>query len=96
MESNAYKAVCEYIAKTQLYCRELSSSVPEEYDKTACFPTNEHECDMYNFMGEKTIAGVKKKYGVSFTDMVKEARKHREYTVQKWIDEYERLSHDEQ
>ncbi len=96
MESNVYKAVCEFIAKTQLYCRELSSSVPTEYDETACFPTDEYEDGMYKFMGEKTISGVKKKYGVPFTDMVKEVRKHREYTVQKWIDEYERLSHDEQ
>ncbi len=96
MESNAYKAVCEFIAKTQLYCRELSSSVPTEYDKTACFPTNEDEYGAYEYMGEKTISGVKKKYGVSFTDMVKEVRKHRGYTVQKWIDEYESLSHDEQ
>ena len=96
MESNVYKAVCEFIAKTQLYCRELSSSVPEEYDETACFPINEHENSMYESMGRETISGVKKKYGVSFTDMVKEVRKHREYTVQKWIDEYERLSHDKQ
>ena len=96
MESNAYKAVCEFIAKTQLYCRKLNSSVPTEYDETACFPTNEDEYSMYSFMGEKTISSVKKKYEVSFTDMVKEVRKHREYTVQKWIDEYERLSHDEQ
>ena len=93
MADNLYKAACEYMAETEQYNRSLTNR-RTQYDPTEAF------IDGYvrglsvafaqNLRREMAI-----KYNITPFELGEEIGRHRSYSAQMWIDEYERLQRGE-
>ena len=89
MANNLYEAACEYMARTELYDRSLTRR-RSPHDPTEAF------IDGYvrglsvafaqNLRREMAI-----KYNITSFELGEEIGRHRSYSAQMWIDEYERL-----
>ena len=93
MANNLYEAACEYMARTELYDRSLTKA-RTRHDPTEAF------IDGYvrglsvafaqNLRREMAI-----KYNITPFELGEEIGRHRSYSAQMWIDEYERLQRGE-
>lgn len=84
-----YKAACEYMSRTEHYDRTLSG-MRSQYDKTEAYiPPSMRQFSIVN--ANNVRREVEDKYGVTYSELFSEIKKHRCYTAQMWIDEYERL-----
>ena len=87
---NLYKAACEYMAKTELYDRSLTD-MRSQYDPTEAWLVLDYERRRSNAYALSLRIEVSKKYCVTPSELMGEINRHRSYSAQMWIDEYERL-----
>lgn len=84
-----YKAACEYMSRTEHYDRTLSG-MRSRYDKTEAYiPPSMRQFSNVN--ANNVRVEVERKYGITYSELFDEIKRHRSYTAQMWIDEYERL-----
>ena len=95
MANNLYKAACEYMAKTELYDRSLTD-MRSPHDPTEAWIATEYERRYSNAYSMSLRIEVSKKYCVTPFELGEEIGRHRSYSAQMWIDEYERLQGGEQ
>lgn len=87
---NLYKAACEYMAKTELYDRSLTD-MRSQHDPTEARLVLEYERRRSNAYSLSLRVEVSKKYCITPFELGEEIGRHRSYSAQMWIDEYERL-----
>jgi len=85
-----YKAACEYMSRTEHYDRTLSG-MRSKYDKTEAYiPPSMRQFSIVN--ANNVRVEVERKYGITYSELFGEIKRHRCYTAQMWIDEYDRLT----
>jgi len=89
MADNLYKAACEYMAETELYDRSLTSR-RTQYDPTEAF-IDGYVRGLSVAFAQRLRSDVTKKYCITPFELGEEIGRHRSYSAQMWIDEYERL-----
>lgn len=87
---NLYKAACEYMANTELYDRSLTD-MRSQYDPTEAWLVADYERRRSNAYALSLRIEVSKKYCVTPFELMGEINRHKSYSAQMWIDEYERL-----
>lgn len=90
LESDYYKLACLYMGLTEMYDRSLTDE-RSRFDNTEAFVGNQHIyhlSQVYSCYVRKSIINT---YFVMWSDVREEIKKHRRYSAQQWIDEYERI-----
>jgi len=88
-DEKLYKATCEYMSRTEHYDRTLSG-MRSQHDKTEAYiPPSMRQFS--NINANKVRREVEDKYGITYSELFNEIKRHGCYTAQMWIDEYERL-----
>ena len=85
-----YKLACLYIGLTEMYDRSLTDE-RSRFDNTEAFVGNQHIyhlSQVYSCYVRKSIINT---YFVMWSDVREEIKKHRCYSAQQWVDEYERI-----
>lgn len=85
-----YFYACEYMAKTELYDRTLTSE-RSPFDSTSAFLVSGRLKGISNAYCFKLRKYFTEICGGTFRFIKEEINKHRYYTAQMWIDEYYRL-----
>ena len=93
MADNLYKAACEYMAETELYDRSLTRR-RTQYDPTEAF-IDGYMRSLSNAFASNLRREMAKKYNITPFDLMGEINRHKTYSAQMWIDEYERLQRGE-
>ena len=89
-ESDYYKLACLYMGLTEMYDRSLTDE-RSRFDNTEAFVGNQyiyHLSQVYSCYVRKSIINT---YFVMWSDVREEIKKHRRYSAQQWVDEYERI-----
>ena len=89
-ESDYYKLACLYMGLTEMYDRSLTDE-RSRFDNTEAFVGNQHIyhlSQVYSCYVRKSIINT---YFVMWSDVREEIKKHRCYSAQQWVDEYERI-----
>lgn len=86
---NLYKAACEYMAKTELYDRTLTRQ-RSQHDPTEAFIVG-YARGLSNAFASNLRREMTKKYNIMSFELMEEINRHKSYSAQMWIDEYERL-----
>lgn len=89
-ESDYYKLACLYMGLTEMYDRSLTDE-RSRFDNTEAFVGNQHIyhlSQVYSCYVRKSIINT---YFVMWSDVREEIKKHRRYSAQQWVDEYERI-----
>lgn len=89
MADNIYKAACEYMAETELYDRSLTNR-RTQYDPTEAF-IDGYVRGLSNAFASNLRREMTKKYNIMPFELMEEINRHKSYSAQMWIDEYERL-----
>ena len=89
MANNLYEAACEYMAMTELYDRSLTKA-RTQHDPTEAFVCG-YVRSLSNAFASNLRREMTKKYNIMSFDLMEEINRHRSYSAQMWIDEYERL-----
>jgi hypothetical protein len=89
MADNLYKAACEYMARTELYDRSLTKA-RTQHDPTEAF-IDAYMRGLAVTFAQYVRSDVTKKYCITPFELGEEIGRHRSYSAQMWIDEYERL-----
>jgi hypothetical protein len=89
MADNLYNAACEYMARTELHDRSLTNR-RTQYDPTEAF-IDGYMRSLSNAFASNLRREMAKKYNIMSFDLMEEINRHRSYSAQMWIDEYERL-----
>ena len=89
MADNLYEAACEYMARTELYDRSLTNR-RTQYDPTEAF-IDGYVRGLSVAFAQRLRSDVTKKYCITPFELGEEIGRHRSYSAQMWIDEYERL-----
>jgi len=89
MADNLYTAACEYMAKTELYDRSLTRR-RSPHDPTEAF-IDGYVRGLSVAFAQRLRSDVTKKYCITPFELGEEIGRHRSYSAQMWIDEYERL-----
>lgn len=88
-DEELYKAACEYMSRTERYNRTLSG-MRSQYDKTKAYILPSMN-QFSNTNANNVRIEVEDKYGITYAELFDEIKRHKSYTAQMWIDEYERL-----
>ncbi len=90
MDNLAYSLACLYIGMTEKYDRSLTD-VRSRYDQTEAFLY----CNEIRSESNRYAAFVRNKimkdYHIPWKEIHDEIRRHNNYSVQNWVDEYERI-----
>jgi hypothetical protein len=86
---NLYKAACEYMAETEQYDRSLTNR-RTQYDPTEAF-IDGYVRGLSVAFAQRLRSDVTKKYCITPSELMGEINRHKSYSAQMWIDEYERL-----
>ena len=86
---NLYKAACEYMAKTELHDRSLTD-MRSQHDPTEAFICGRVR-SLSNAFAHNLRREIAKKYNIMSFELMEEINRHKSYSAQMWIDEYERL-----
>ena len=89
MANNLYEAACEYMAKTELYDRTLTRKRSQR-DPTEAF-IDGYVRGLSNAFASNLRREMTKKYNIMSFELMEEINRHKSYSAQMWIDEYERL-----
>ena len=86
INNEIYFRACEYCAKTELHDRTLTKA-RSDVDSTEAYFTNPYQRNISTMYAHNLANS----YGKWWKDIREEIERHKNYTAQHWIDEYERL-----
>lgn len=89
-DTGVYKYACWYMAQTEIYDRLLTHR-RSEHDPTEAFLVG----SLQRLNSNEYALWLRRLLGRGWIRVQEEIKRHRNYSAQKWIDEYERITRNE-